>query len=98
MDSLINIWPHLSESTRTELIEHAIKMKTDTVYVRRKVHYKQRNSFILEKYEQLMAETDMSKKNISEKIAQEASRMFGETITAKAVQHVIYRSTDSPEF
>ena len=72
-------------------------MKTDTVYVRRKVYYEQRNSDILERYKQLSAETDMTKKEIYKKIAQDISQRFQELITAKAVQQVIYRSADSPD-
>jgi len=98
MSYQINFWPHLSESTRTELIQHAVKMNTTTIYIRREIFYEQRNSDILERYKQLRAETNMTKKEIYKKIAQEISQNFFAT-TPKAVQQVIYRaSADSSNF
>lgn len=73
-------------------------MKTTTIYVRRDIFYDQRNSSILERYKQLRTATDMTKKEIYNKIAQEMSQRFKVPITDKAVEQVIYRYADSPNF
>ena len=94
MSNQINLWPFLSAPTRAELIQLAITFNADKIYVWRKAYYEQRNLVIKEMYNQLKRETNMMNKEIYAKIAQESSQIFG-TVTAKAVQHVIYDSLDS---
>ena len=98
MPNQINFWPHLSEPTRTELIQHAAKMKTTTIYVRREIFYEQRNSDILERYNQLRTGTNMPKKEIYKKIAHEMSQRFRVPITNKAVELVVYRHANPSNF
>jgi len=97
MSEQVNFWPFLSRETRTELSQLATSIGTDTIYVQHKRYYERRNLLILRRYYQLKEETKMTNHQIYEQIAHQISKKLG-TVTAKAVQHVIYASADSRNF
>ncbi len=97
MSEQVNLWPFLSKDARTELSQLANSIGTDTIYVQHKRYYERRNLLILKRYYQLKEGTKMTNHQIYEQIAREITQILG-TVTAKAVQHVIYASDDSRNF
>jgi len=94
MSTKVNLWPFLSQKTQAELMRLANIIGTDLIYVRRNAYYERRNELIKRRYLKLKEETKMTNEEIYQHISLEISQILG-TVTAKAVQNVIYAAADS---